>query len=176
LGARLSNAPLRDVARQITELSGVNLPLDPSWGDTPITSHFDNAPAHDVLDAVFNRARIGWRVSGVRNVSLTAWTSREGALAKSRALSPELRLSKDHALAAQLAVLLVVRDVPLAEALRQTASQTGCRISYPAPAASLRVSGNFHYAPLREVLDTFLAPHRLDFRFLGEAEVEIYQP
>lgn len=169
-------APLSTIAAAITTQTGLVIPLPAGSEDEPLTVRFDGAPLYMALDAILTRARIGWRLVGNEQIVTTAWDGRAHWLARWRNEAKGRELDKDIFQAGYCSILYTAKDVPLATAMKVMGAQMGCRIAVPQAEAGHRVGFTFHNDFARDALAQVLGPLKLDYRVLGDSELEIYRP
>ncbi len=169
-------APLRNITASITTQTGLVVPLPAGTEEETFTVRFDNAPLHMVLDAVLNRARIGWRLVGNDQIVTTPWNSRDIWISRWQNEAAGRELEKDIYQAGYCSILYAAKDARLADVMQIVGAQMGCRITVPEAERGRLLSFNFHETFARDALSQLLSPLGLDYRLLSEAEIEIFRP
>ncbi len=167
--------PLRVITAAITTQTGLVVPLPPDAGDEVMTLRFDGAPLHLALDAVLNRARISWRLVGNDQIITTPWESRGYWLAHWESEAATHETEHTYFIAGFNPVVYSTKDARLESVMRILGAQMGCRITVPKEYANKTVTCSFHNTYARDALDELLAPMKLDFRVINDAEIEVFR-
>ncbi len=170
------NAPLSAITASFTTQTGLVVPLPAEAADEPMTVRFDGAPLHLALDAVLNRARVGWRLVGNDQILTTPWEGRSYWLARWHDEAKGREFDQNIYMAGYSAIVYYARDVRLETALQVIGAQMGCRITLPKDFANKSISCNFHNTFARDSLNQILTPLKLDYRVVNDAEIEVFKP
>jgi|GEM_PF-3859959 len=166
---------LRTICASITTQTGLVVPLPERCGEELLTVRFDGAPLHLALDAILSRVRISWRLVGADQIITEPWENREVWNASWENESHGREYEHDYFQAGYCPIVYSAQDVRLESIVQVLGAQMGCRITVPRDFANKTVTCSFHNTFARVALDELLAPMKLDFRVINDAEIEVFK-